>query len=244
MTTTRSNSLHFNIDKSVLRDIIEARATQDKQRFYYVVGSIFSGMSFTLLFTGTDNYSAVTFLTMIGIFFYSCVACNNVNYGDDERIDSSKYMVEGEDEGENEDTVSTVSTPNNTPMMQGMDGSFDVDFLTIEDKISLFKQIFYEIANMELEDRELEKIIEKSVAEPLIARADSSFSDGELRAFEAASVEVVEEKAVEVVEEKAVEVVEEKAVEVVEEKAVEVVEEKAVEVVEEKTVEVVEEKSS
>lgn len=149
----KQGAIHFNVDKTVLRDIIEARSVSDKQRFYYVVGSIFSGMSFTMLLLKSDNYSAITFLTMIGMLFYTCISCQNVNYDEDE--------VEEEDPN---------PTPTNTPIMKGMPGVDDVeeaedfilDYLSKDNKIILFKQLFHELVDMDFNDSEIERLIESS----------------------------------------------------------------------------------
>ena len=152
----KQGAIHFNVDKTVLRDIIEARSVSDKQRFYYVVGSIFSGMSFTMLLLKSDNYSAITFLTMIGIFFYTCISCQNVNYE--------------EDEAKDEDEEDPNPTPTNTPIMKGMTGVDDVeeaeefflDYLSKDNKIILFKQLFHELVGTDFSDSEIEHLIESS----------------------------------------------------------------------------------
>jgi hypothetical protein len=150
----KQGAIHFNVDKTVLRDIIEARSVRDKQSFYYVVGSIFSGMSFTMILLKSDNYSAITFLTMIGMFFYTCISCQNVNYE--------------EDEAETQEDPNP--TPTNTPIMKGMTGVDDVeeaeefflDYLSKDNKIILFKQLFHELVGTDFSDSEIEHLIESS----------------------------------------------------------------------------------
>jgi hypothetical protein len=147
----KQGAIHFNVDKTVLRDIIEARSVSDKQRFYYVVGSIFSGMSFTMILLKSDNYSAITFLTMIGMFFYTCISCQNVNYEEDAETQEDPNP-----------------TPTNTPIMKGMTGveedgeNFELDYLSKSDKVILFKQLFHELVGTDFSDREIEHLIESS----------------------------------------------------------------------------------
>jgi hypothetical protein len=220
----KQGAIHFNVDKAVLRDIIEARSVSDKQRFYYVVGSIFSGMSFTMLLLKSDNYSAITFLTMIGMLFYACISCQNVSY-------------EKDDEVETEAEEDPNPTPTNTPIMQGMTGveeddeNFELDYLSKTDKVILFKQLFRELVDMDFNDSDIKRLIESSeeIAEEAIeevyteeipekeaeadsetvqdkvitqlrqveaetaarnlARAQTSFSDSELRQLEEPVVE-------------------------------------------------------
>lgn len=177
----KQGAIHFNIDKTVLRDIIEARSVRDKQSFYYIVGSIFSGMSFTMLLLKSDNYSAITFLTMIGMFFYTCISCQNVNYE--------------EDEAKDEDEEDPNPTPTNTPIMKGMTGVDDVeeadefflDYLSKDNKIILFKQLFHELVGTDFSDSEIEHLIESSeeqvpvIDEEIPEKEDAAIAWNEMR---------------------------------------------------------------
>lgn len=186
----KQGSVHFNIDKTVLRDIIEARSVRDKQSFYYIVGSIFSGMSFTMLLLKSDNYSAITFLTMIGMFFYTCISCQNVNYE--------------EDEAKDEDEEDPNPTPTNTPIMKGMTGIDDVeeadefflDYLSKDNKIILFKQLFHELVGTDFSDSEIEHLIESSeeqvpvIDEEIPEKEDAASAWNEMREPVPAQVQV------------------------------------------------------
>lgn len=128
--------MKLNIDRAILRDIMEARATNERRNSYYVVGSIFSGMSFTMLLLGSDNYTAISALVMVGMMFYSCISCN--------KIDFEELGRENKECDEQEET--------DEPYMK-------VDELTLDEKINLFKELFYELSNIRLEDEELERML-------------------------------------------------------------------------------------
>jgi hypothetical protein len=128
--------MKLNIDRAILRDIMEARATNERRNSYYVVGSIFSGMSFTMLLLGSDNYTAISALVMVGMMFYSCISCNKIDF--EESGEKNKEYDEQEEADE--------------PYMK-------VDELTLDEKINLFKELFYELSNIRLEDEELERML-------------------------------------------------------------------------------------
>jgi hypothetical protein len=127
--------MKLNIDRAILRDIMEARATNERRNSYYVVGSIFSGMSFTMLLLGSDNYTAISALVMVGMMFYSCISCNKIDF--EETCSNSKEEMEAEAE----------------------DSYMKVDEMTLDEKINLFKELFYELSNIQLEDEELERML-------------------------------------------------------------------------------------
>jgi len=128
--------MKLNIDRAILRDIMETRATNERRNSYYVVGSIFSGMSFTMLLLGSDNYTAISALVMVGMMFYSCISCNKIDF--EELGEKNKEYDEQEEADE--------------PYMK-------VDELTLDEKINLFKELFYELSNIRLEDEELERML-------------------------------------------------------------------------------------
>jgi predicted RNase H-like nuclease (RuvC/YqgF family) len=130
--------MKLNIDRAILRDIMEARATNERRNSYYVVGSIFSGMSFTMLLLGSDNYTAISALVMVGMMFYSCISCNKIDFEESEFRGENKEYDEQEEAEE--------------PYMK-------VDEMTLDEKINLFKELFYELSNIRLEDEELERML-------------------------------------------------------------------------------------
>jgi hypothetical protein len=130
--------MKLNIDRAILRDIMEARATNERRNSYYVVGSIFSGMSFTMLLLGSDNYTAISALVMVGMMFYSCISCNKIDFEETELRDENKEYDEQEEAEE--------------PYMK-------VDEMTLDEKINLFKELFYELSKIRLEDEELERML-------------------------------------------------------------------------------------
>ena len=130
--------MKLNIDRAILRDIMEARATNERRNSYYVVGSIFSGMSFTMLLLGSDNYTAISALVMVGMMFYSCISCNKIDFEETELRNENKEYNEQEEAEE--------------PYMK-------VDEMTLDEKINLFKELFYELSNIRLEDEELERML-------------------------------------------------------------------------------------
>lgn len=132
--------MKLDIDRAILRDIMEARAATSRQHSYYIIGSIFAGMAGTLLFLRSDNYTAISALTMIAMFYYSCISCNRIDYTED--LGVSKKMEEMDCKlGE---VFTKVSTED----------------LTGEEKIALFKELFYELTQTEFEDEELSRMIE------------------------------------------------------------------------------------
>jgi hypothetical protein len=130
--------MKLNIDRAILRDIMEARTTNERRNSYYVVGSIFSGMSFTMLLLGSDNYTAISALVMVGMIFYSCISCNKIDFEETELRNENKEYNEQEEAEE--------------PYMK-------VDEMTLDEKINLFKELFYELSNIRLEDEELERML-------------------------------------------------------------------------------------
>lgn len=130
--------MKLNIDRTILRDIMEARATNERRNSYYVVGSIFSGMSFTMLLLGSDNYTAISALVMVGMIFYSCISCNKIDF---EEIGCGSTSAESESESEDQETYMKVGE------------------MTLDEKINLFKELFYELSNIRLEDEELERML-------------------------------------------------------------------------------------
>ena len=128
--------MKLNIDRAILRDIMETRATNERRNSYYVVGSIFSGMSFTMLLLGSDNYTAISALVMVGMMFYSCISCNKIDF---EELGRENKEYDEQEEAEE-------------PYMK-------VDELTLDEKINLFKELFYELSNIRLEDEELERML-------------------------------------------------------------------------------------
>jgi hypothetical protein len=131
--------MKLNIDRAILRDIMEARATNERRNSYYVVGSIFSGMSFTMLLLGSDNYTAISTLVMVGMMFYSCISCNKIDF------EETCYEVSENKEYDEQEEAEE-------PYMK-------VDELTLDEKINLFKELFYELSNIRLEDEELERML-------------------------------------------------------------------------------------
>jgi hypothetical protein len=135
--------MKLNIDRAILRDIMEARATNERRNSYYVVGSIFSGMSFTMLLLGSDNYTAISALVMVGMMFYSCISCNKIDF---EETDCGANGA-GEKNKECDEQEEAEE-----PYMK-------VDEMTLDEKINLFKELFYELSNIRLEDEELERML-------------------------------------------------------------------------------------
>jgi hypothetical protein len=135
--------MKLNIDRAILRDIMEARATNERRNSYYVVGSIFSGMSFTMLLLGSDNYTAISALVMVGMMFYSCISCNKIDF---EETDCGANGA-GEKNKEYDEQEEAEE-----PYMK-------VDEMTLDEKINLFKELFYELSKIRLEDEELERML-------------------------------------------------------------------------------------
>jgi hypothetical protein len=135
--------MKLNIDRAILRDIMETRATNERRNSYYVVGSIFSGMSFTMLLLGSDNYTAISALVMVGMMFYSCISCNKIDF---EETDCGANGA-GEKNKECDEQADAEE-----PYMK-------VDEMTLDEKINLFKELFYELSNIRLEDEELERML-------------------------------------------------------------------------------------
>jgi hypothetical protein len=118
--------MKLNIDRAILRDIMEARATNERRNSYYVVGSIFSGMSFTMLLLGSDNYTAISALVMVGMMFYSCISCNKIDF---EETDCGANGA-GEKNKECDEQEEAEE-----PYMK-------VDELTLDEKINLFTEMY------------------------------------------------------------------------------------------------------
>ena len=129
--------MKLNIDRTILRDIMEARATNGRRNSYYVVGSIFSGMSFTMLLLGSDNYTAISALVMVGMIFYSCISCNKIDF----------------------EEIGGVSSDSNQDQEEDQEPYMKVGEMTLDEKINLFKKLFYELSNIHLEDEELERML-------------------------------------------------------------------------------------
>lgn len=129
--------MKLNIDRTILRDIMEARATNERRNSYYVVGSIFSGMSFTMLLLGSDNYTAISTLVMVGMIFYSCISCNKIDF----------------------EEIGGVSSDSNQDQEEDQETYMKVGEMTLDEKINLFKELFYELSNIHLEDEELERML-------------------------------------------------------------------------------------
>ena len=129
--------MKLNIDRTILRDIMEARATNERRNSYYVVGSIFSGMSFTMLLLGSDNYTAISTLVMVGMIFYSCISCNKIDF----------------------EEIGGVSSDSNQDQEEDQEPYMKVGEMTLDEKINLFKELFYELSNIHLEDEELERML-------------------------------------------------------------------------------------
>ena len=129
--------MKLNIDRTILRDIMEARATNERRNSYYVVGSIFSGMSFTMLLLGSDNYTAISALVMVGMIFYSCISCNKIDF----------------------EEIGGVSSDSNQDQEEDQETYMKVGEMTLDEKINLFKELFYELSNIHLKDEELERML-------------------------------------------------------------------------------------
>lgn len=122
---------------------MEARATNERRTSYYVVGSIFSGMSFTMLLLGSDNYTAISALVMVGMMFYSCISCNKIDF------EETDCYAKDKDKNKEYDEVAETE-----------DQYMKVDEMTLDEKIKLFKELFYELSNVRLEDEELERMLD------------------------------------------------------------------------------------
>jgi hypothetical protein len=132
--------MKLNIDRAILRDIMETRATNERRNSYYVVGSIFSGMSFTMLLLGSDNYTAISALVMVGMMFYSCISCNKIDF-------------------EETDCGANGAGEKNKEFYETEEPYMKMDEMTLDEKINLFKELFYELSNIQLEDEELERML-------------------------------------------------------------------------------------
>jgi hypothetical protein len=164
MTCNAEQGIRLHVDRKVLRDILQARIAEGKRGSFYTVGSVFTGMGFTLVAMGSTNYTASTLFVLIGLFVYMCIGGVNVDYDEggayadvdaDEwkepaRCPSYDYEEEAEDGEDGEDGEES-------------DAEADMEYkelsvLTKAEKSLIFRGLFHELCGFHIGEQEMERI--------------------------------------------------------------------------------------
>jgi hypothetical protein len=174
-----NQGIRLHVDRGVLRDIIEARIACDKRRSYYTIGSVFSGMGFTLVALGSTNYTAASIFVMLGLCYYMCISGVSVNYVDeDEGVEDGAEKFE---ELDREEKVELVRT-----LMEEL-GGFHLSAEDVErlvqpvDEFSEQDEDEDECLDSELHVEEPVPVVEpvaEAAEPPRLARAETSYSEG------------------------------------------------------------------
>lgn len=156
MTCNAEQGIRLHVDRKVLRDILQARIAEGKRGSFYTVGSVFTGMGFTLVAMGSTNYTASTLFVLIGLFVYMCIGGVNVDYDEggaeadaDEwkepaRCPSYDYEEEAED-GEESDAEAEMEYK-------------ELSVLTKAEKALIFRGLFHELSGFHIGEQEMEHI--------------------------------------------------------------------------------------
>lgn len=190
MTNTflkENQAVRLHVDRGVLRDIIEARITQDKRRSYYTIGSVFSGMGFTLVAMGSTNYTAASVFVLLGVFYYLCIVGANVNYVAEEEEDwkaPAKFKYYGEDT--DDDLGEEEAEEKNE---EGHIEFCNLSSLTMHEKMVLFRSVFEELSGFEMTDADVAQILRSHGTAESHETETSTPSDTGLTVIEEASSE-------------------------------------------------------
>lgn len=169
---TENHAVRLHVDRGVLRDIIEARIVQDKRRSYYTIGSVFSGMGFTLVAMGSTNYTAATLFVLLGVFYYLCIVGANVNYVAEEEEDAeAKCDEEMDDEIQAEETEETEEA--DAEEEEGIEFT-NLSALTRHEKMLLFRTLFEDLSGFDIEAAELRQLLRPETRAPAPSVAEES----------------------------------------------------------------------
>ena len=175
--------MRLHVDRGVLRDIIESRIIQDKRRSYYTIGSVFSGMGFTLVAMGSTNYTAATLFVLLGVFYYLCIVGANVNYVAEEE-DGVKCDEEMDDEFQEEEAEEE----------EGIEFT-NLSALTRNEKMLLFRTLFEDLSGFDIEATDLDQLLHPETRAPAPSVAEESVSSEPSSDADASTETIVEDGA-------------------------------------------------
>jgi hypothetical protein len=142
----------MELKKETLRDIMETTIAKNKQSLYFMGGTLFSSMGYALITADNKNYSAITFLMIIGILFYSFIMCNNIQFEDDNVVvhDRKNYdVVDDEEEDEYEKNIESLEEKKEK-----------LSAFTLEEKVAATKFLIEQLCSVTMEDDTIYDILD------------------------------------------------------------------------------------
>ena len=156
-------------NKAFVRDLLDAGVASNKQILYFIIGSLFSYMGYNLVVTDNKNYTATTFIMIIGLLFYSCIMCNNIQFEDDNIVIEhyrEKYLDKDNDEGNpvrlarsftlsNEEEDEVENSISSLEEKQAVVASY-----TLGEKVEIIKYLLEDVCGVKMEDAVVNNILE------------------------------------------------------------------------------------